>query len=127
MVNQVQLVGRLGKDPEVRFTQAGTAVCTFPLATEEAWVKDGERQKRTEWHTVECWDKIGEACGKYLAKGSLVFVSGMIRTDSWEKDGQKHWRTKVRADAVKFLDQRGAGEQRANPAPDADQDDDIPF
>ena len=80
-VNKVILVGNLGKDPEVRFTGGGRAVCKFPLATSETWNDaEGHKQERTEWHNIVVWGKQGENCGQYLSKGRQVYVEGAIRT-----------------------------------------------
>ena len=90
-VNKAILIGNLGKDPEVRFTGTGRAVCKFPLATTTSWNDtEGARQERTEWHNVIVWGKQGENCGKFLSKGRQVFVEGEIRTRSYDdKDGNK--------------------------------------
>jgi len=105
MINQVTLIGRLGKDPELRYTQAGKPVCSFTLATTEKW-KDKESdewKESTEWHKITVWS-FAEACAEYLKKGSLVYVSGKIKNESYEKDGQKVYMTKIQAQTVKFLD-----------------------
>ncbi|MBN2714952.1 MAG: single-stranded DNA-binding protein [Deltaproteobacteria bacterium] len=111
-INKVILVGNLGKDPEVSYTQGGTARCRFPLATGETYLsKTGERQDRTEWHNVVVWGKQGENVGKYLAKGRQVYIEGSLRTRSWddEKTGQKKYMTEVNAQKVVFLGGRGEG------------------
>jgi len=91
MVNKVTLVGRLGRDPETRFTGGGMPVCTFSIATDESFKdKNGDRKKRTEWHRIIAWAKCAEIAQKYLKKGSLVFVDGRIQSREWEKDGEKH-------------------------------------
>ena len=88
-VNSVTLVGHLGKDPELRHTGGGQAVCELSVATSEDWKdKDGNKQSRTEWHKVTTWAKTAENCAKYLTKGRLVYVRGRIQTDKVEKDGQ---------------------------------------
>jgi single-strand DNA-binding protein len=123
MVNMVTIVGNLGKDPEVRFLPSGQAVCNFSVATSRSWKdKDGNKKEETEWFSVEVFGKQAESCGKYLAKGRQVFVNGRQKTDSWEKDGQRHYKTKLIADDVKFLG--GKGEGGAKPATD---DSDTPF
>lgn len=141
-VNMAILVGNLGKDPEVRFTQSGRAVANFSVATSEVWTgQDGNRQERTEWHNVVVWGKQAESCGQYLAKGRQVFVQGNIRTRSYEdKTGNTRYVTEVVAQRVQFL---GGGGARASQEPQQDQgfgdapspspiqpppiDDDIPF
>ena len=142
-VNMAILVGNLGKDPEVRFTQSGRAVANFSVATSEVWTgQDGNRQERTEWHNVVVWGKQAESCGQYLAKGRQVFVQGNIRTRSYEdKTGNTRYVTEVVAQRVQFLG--GGGGARASQEPQQDQgfgdapspspiqpppiDDDIPF
>src|SRR6185369_9165651 len=110
MINKVILVGRLGKDPEVRSTPSGTSVAKFSLATDERFTdKNGEKQERTEWHNIVAWGKLGEICGQYLRKGKLVYIEGSIRTDSWDdkESGQKKYRTEIVANTMKMLDRRG--------------------
>ena len=143
-VNKAILVGNLGKDPEVRFTGTGRAVCKFPLATSHAWNdNDGKRQERTEWHNIIVWGKQGETCGKFLSKGRQVFVEGEIRSRSYDdKDGNKRYITEIIAQSVRFLGGRGGAAGGGSPrrfpeepagwawaaaaAPPTD-DDDIPF
>ena len=89
MVNKVILVGRLGRDPEVKHLAGGKAVANFSIATDESFKdRDGERQKKTEWHNIVAWGATAESAGKYLRKGSLVYVEGALNTRKWEKDGQ---------------------------------------
>ena len=110
MINKVILVGRLGKDPEIRSTPGGTSVAKFTLATDERFTdKSGEKQERTEWHNITAWGKLGEICGQYLKKGKLVYIEGSIRTDSWDdkESGQKKYRTEIVANTMKMLDRRG--------------------
>ena len=104
-VNKVILVGRLGKDPEMKHTSGGTPVTHFSLATDEIW-KDaqGEKQQRTEWHNIVAWGKLAEICGDYLKKGRLVYIEGRLQTRSWEeKDGTKRSTTEIRADEMVML------------------------
>ena len=110
MINKVILVGRLGRDPEIRSTPSGTSVTKFSLATDERFTdRNGEKQERTEWHNVVAWGKLGEICGQYLKKGKLVYIEGSIRTDSWDdkESGQKKYRTEIVANTMKMLDRRG--------------------
>ena len=110
MINKVILVGRLGKDPEIRSTPGGTSVAKFTIATDERYTdKSGEKQERTEWHNITAWGKLGEICGQYLKKGKLVYIEGSIRTDSWDdkESGQKKYRTEIVANTMKMLDRRG--------------------
>jgi single-strand DNA-binding protein len=104
-VNKVILVGNLGKDPEVRYTQTGSAVANFSIATSEQWNdRDGKKQERTEWHNIVVWGKSAEHCGQYLSKGRQVFVEGSIRTRSYDdKSGNKRYITEIVAQRVQFL------------------------
>ena len=109
-VNRVILIGNLGRDPEIRYTQSGEPIANFSLATTEKWTgKDGNKQERTEWHNIVAWGKLGEICGQYLKKGKLVYIEGSIRTDSWDdkESGQKKYRTEIVANTMKMLDRRG--------------------
>src|SRR5574341_2660685 len=110
-VNKDILVGNLGKDPEVRFTNSGTAVARLSVATSEVWNdRDGNKQERTEWHNVVVWGKQGEHCGQYLAKGRQVYVEGSIRTRSYDdKEGNKRYITEIVAQRVQFLGGGGGG------------------
>lgn len=137
-VNRVILLGRLGKDPEVRFTPGGQAVCNFSLATDDEWKgKDGEKQKRTEWSHIVVWGKLAELCGEYLKKGRQAYVEGKLQTREWEKDGQKRYSTEIVASTVVFLSggerdgdtgkERGGRGPSAPPSHGNDSDDDIPF
>ena len=138
MVNKVILVGRLGRDPEVRSTPSGSTVAKFSIATDEKFTdKSGERQERTEWHNIVAWARLGEICGQYLKKGKLVYIEGSLRTDSWDdkETGQKKYRTEIVAREMKMLDRRGdeegggssyAGSARGSSS-DSIEDDDVPF
>ncbi|HEX7830479.1 MAG TPA: single-stranded DNA-binding protein [Thermoanaerobaculia bacterium] len=113
MINKVIIVGRLGKDPEMRSTPSGTSVARFTVATDEKFTdRNGEKQERTEWHNITAWGKLGEICGQYLRKGKLVYIEGSIRTDSWDdkESGQKKYRTEIVANTMKMLDRRGDDE-----------------
>jgi len=144
MINKVILVGRLGKDPEMRSTPSGQNVAKFTVATDERYTdKAGEKQERTEWHNIVAWGKLAEICGQYLRKGKLVYIEGSIRTDSWEdkESGQKKYRTEIVANTMKMLDRKGdegsgsgggyaprkTGTSSA-PAPEVmDDDEEVPF
>ena len=139
-VNKVILVGNLGRDPEMRYTQAGTPVCRLSVATTRQWTsKQGERQEETEWHRVTVWGKSAEHCNQYLTKGRQVYVEGKLRTSKWQdQNGQDRWTTEVVAFQVSFLGGRGEGapgpssQPRAPSAPSTypsagGNDDDIPF
>ena len=111
-VNKVILLGNVGRDPETRYAQNGTAVTRFSIATSEIW-KDrssGEQQERTEWHNIVCFARLAEVAGEYLKKGSKVYIEGQLRTSSWEQDGQKKYRTEVNAKELQMLDSKGNSE-----------------
>jgi single-strand DNA-binding protein len=110
-VNRAILVGRLGRDPETRYTSAGQAVCNFTLATDETYRdRSGERQKRTEWHRIVVWGKQAEIAQQYLRKGSLVFVEGRIQTRQWDdREGQKRTTVEIVASNFRMLGGRGEG------------------
>lgn len=110
-LNKVMLIGRLGKDPDLRFTQDGRAVASFTIATNEEW-KDkatGEKKERTEWHRIVAFGKLGEICGEYLAKGKQVYIEGRLQTRSWEKDGVTRYTTEIVTSDMQMLDAKGAG------------------
>lgn len=140
-INKAILIGRLGADPEVRYTPSGVAVANFNIATSEEW-KDketGEKKERTEWHRIVVWSKLGELCGEYLSKGRQVYIEGRIQTRSWDdRDGNKRYTTEIIASDVQFLGGRDAGPDSkavsgasasdfASSPPQAPEDDDIPF
>ena len=142
MINKVILVGRLGKDPEMRSTPGGQTVAKFTIATDERYTdKNGEKQERTEWHNIVAWGKLGEICGQYLKKGKLVYIEGSLRTDSWEdkETKQKKYRTEINANTMKMLDRKGddeggggyTGARKQAPvssgAPQMEDDDEVPF
>jgi single-strand DNA-binding protein len=110
-VNKVILVGRLGRDPETRFTSGGQAVANFSLATDESYKdRNGERQKRTEWHKIVVWGKQAEIAQQYLKKGSLVFVEGRIQSREWQdKEGQKRTSFEIVANNFRMLGGRSEG------------------
>lgn len=110
-VNKVILVGNLGRDPEVRYTQTGSAVANFTLATNERW-KDatGETKEKTEWHRIVVWGKQAEIANEYLRKGRQVYVEGSLQTREWtDRDGNKRQTTEVRAQRFQMLGGRGDG------------------
>jgi single-strand DNA-binding protein len=113
-VNKVILIGRLGADPEVRYTSNGGAVANFNMATNENWTdKAGQKQERTEWHRIVVWGKLGEVCGQYLSKGREAYVEGRLQTREWtDKEGGKRYTTEVVAQSVQFLGGRGTGAER---------------
>lgn len=114
-VNKVILIGRLGQNPEVRYTPSGAAVANFSVATNENWTdKSGQKQERTEWHKVVVWGKLAELCSQYLTKGRQVYLEGRLQTRQWQdKDGQTKYTTEVQAQTVQFLGAgAGAGGER---------------
>ncbi|MBW2574395.1 MAG: single-stranded DNA-binding protein [Deltaproteobacteria bacterium] len=139
-INKVILIGRLGSDPEVRYTPDGTAVANFSIATSDEWTDKAtnEKKERTEWHRIVAWRRLGEICGEYLSKGKQVYIEGKLQTSSWEKDGVTRYTTEIVASDVQFLGSRntadtyrppGPAETPASSAPSIPdkQDDDIPF
>jgi single-strand DNA-binding protein len=110
-VNKVILVGRLGRDPETRYTGGGQAVANFSLATDESYKdKNGERQKRTEWHRITAWGKLAEICQQYLKKGTMVYIEGRIQSREWQdKEGQKRTSFDIVANTMKMLSSRAEG------------------
>ncbi len=137
MVNKALLIGRLGKDPEVRYTPDGTMVTNFNLATDEQWKdKNGEKVQKTEWHRIVTFGKLAEICGNYLVKGKLIFVEGRIQTRSWEdKDGVKRFTTEIIASNMQMLDSKAqskADDSSSETSPVSSNNagtstDDVPF
>lgn len=126
-VNKVILIGNLGADPEARFTGAGKAVTSIPLATSESWKnkQTSSIETRTEWHKVVFFNRLAEVVGQYLKKGSKVYVEGQLRTNKWTDDRNiERYSTEIVASTMQMLDSRG-GALVANKAPDFD--DDVPF
>lgn len=111
-VNKVIIVGRLGKDPEVRHLENGASVANFSVATSEVY-KDrntGERKEQTEWHNVVLWRGLAEVAEKYLTKGDMVYIEGKLRTRSWEKDGVTRYTTEIVGDNMTMLSPKGSSE-----------------
>ncbi|MBK9293361.1 MAG: single-stranded DNA-binding protein [Oligoflexia bacterium] len=144
-VNKVIIVGRLGGDPELRYTPGGQAVARLSVATSENWTdKQGQKQERTEWHRVVVWGKLAEICGQHLSKGRQVYVEGRLQTRSWDDktSGQKKYSTEINAQTVQFLGSAGAsagggavsGADKSDssdvdfvPEPAFDSNEEIPF
>jgi len=145
-LNQCQFIGRLGSDPESRYTPSGDCVTSFSIAVGSQWKnKDGEKQEATEWVNIVAWRKLGEICAQYLKKGSQVFISGKIKTEKYQdKEGITKYSTKIIAENMQMLGSKRDGDQGENkepaahpapadrPAPAAKAafdafDDDIPF
>ena len=134
-MQKVLLIGNLGRDPEVKYSQQGTAIAQFSLATTERWKdKDGEPQEHTEWFAVKAFNRLAEIAGEHLHKGSRIYVEGRKRTESWDdkQTGAKHYRDLVYADRIEFLDSKGNGHGSQGPAR-SDQDatnltdEEVPF
>lgn len=141
-VNKVILVGHLGADPTMRYTQGGTAVCNFNLATTERFTnKNGEREERTEWHRVVTWARLAEICNEYLKKGKQIYIEGRLQTRSWEdQSGNKRYTTEVVANNMVMLgragdapvdvpsqEMQGAPQEEGVPQGGGADDDDLPF
>lgn len=150
-LNKVMLIGRLGRDPEIRYTNSGSAVANFSLATTDTWKdKQGQKQERTEWHNIVLFGRQAEVAKEYLAKGRSVYIEGRIRNRSWDdKDGNKRYRSEVVGDRMQFLGSKGdsagsspsngsqgAGSQTSSAPPPVSEpaggaggsgDDDLPF
>lgn len=128
-LNKVMLIGHLGADPEMRYTANGAAVTTFRMAVSRGWTTEsGDRREETEWLSVVTWNKLAEICAQHLGKGRKVYVDGRLATRSWEKDGQKHYRTEVVASNVLFLERKDGSGPSGGYA-DAGEEDpsDLPF
>jgi len=140
MVNKVILIGRLGRDPEMRYTAGGTPVCNFTMATDEVFRdKGGQTQKRTEWHRIVAWSKLAEQCSKLLGKGKLCYIEGRLQTRDWnDRDGNKRTTTEIVARQMRILTPKGEAAldmeapAGAGPEPPEDlapeiTDEDVPF
>lgn len=139
-INKAILIGHVGKQPEIRYTQGGAPVANFSLATNEYWTSNtGEKQSRTEWHKIVAWAKLAEVCQEYVQKGSYLYVEGRIQTRSYDdRDGVKRYVTEIRAFEIGLLDRRpGGGMEAAGGEPPIDSlppepssgggDDEVPF
>ena len=140
-VNKAIIVGNLGRDPEVRYTQSGQAMARFTVATTDTWMdRDNSRQERTEWHNIVVWGKQAETCGQYLSKGRQVYIEGRIETRKFEdKEGKERYFTDIVAQRVQFLgggggarsgqsfDDEPSGSFDDTGAGSVPPDDDVPF
>lgn len=131
-LNKVFLLGRLGKDPEVSYTPNGDAVSKFSVATSKKWKgKDGKPGESTEWHNCTAWGKLAEICGEYLRKGSQVHIEGELKTNMWEKDGEKKYRTEIIVKDLIMLGgkQGGGSDENSSGGGDGNKtsDEHIPF
>lgn len=131
MVNKVILIGSLGADVDVRYSQSGAAIASFRIATSEVWKKqDGSKEKQTEWHRIVAFGRLAEICGEYLAKGSKVYIEGRLQTRKYQdKDGQDRYTTEIVAREMKMLTTRGNGGDSGHdePFPEPDMGGDAPF
>ncbi|MBN2700946.1 MAG: single-stranded DNA-binding protein [Methylothermaceae bacterium] len=140
MLNKVQIIGRLGRDPEVRHTQEGTAIANLAVATTEKFKRNGERRERTEWHRIVLFGKLAEIAGEYLHKGSQVYLEGSLRNRKWQgQDGQDRYTTEIVCRDMRMLGGNGqaSGKQDRQPkkptAPSPEEayddydDSDIPY
>jgi single-strand DNA-binding protein len=138
-VNKVILIGHLGADPEVRYTQSGTAVANMRLATSDSYndKSTGERVEKTEWHRIVAWSKLAEIVGQYMTKGRQLYVEGQLQTRQWEdKEGNTRYTTEIRANEIVMLGGRGSGGGSQDSSGDTEyapvgghsgEDDDLPF
>ena len=132
-VNKVIIIGRCGKEPELKYTLAGKAVANFTVATSEEWKdKDtGEKQERTEWHRIVAYNILGEICGKYLKKGSQIYVEGKLQTRQWEdKAGNKRYTTEIVAQSMQLLGSKNVSHETSKIAQEIEAGDtstEIPF
>ncbi|KTC78557.1 single-stranded DNA-binding protein [Legionella cherrii] len=121
-INKVILIGNVGVDPDVRYLPNGNAVTTLSIATSEAW-KDkatGEKQERTEWHRVVCFNRLGEIAGEYVRKGSKLYIEGSLRTRKWQdQQGQDRYTTEIVANDIQMLDSKGTGSSSFDEMPQA--------
>lgn len=129
-LNKAQIIGNLGKDPELKYTPSGKAVASFSVATSEKWKDaEGNQQEKTEWHNVTAWDKLAEVIGQYLKKGSKVYIEGKLQTDKWEKDGVTHYSTKIIAKDLIMLGGKTEKneEQQSEQTVESTKEPDLPF
>lgn len=137
-INKATLIGHVGRQPEIRYTQGGAPVANFTLATNEYWTSQtGDRQERTEWHKIVAWGKLAEFCQEYIHKGSYLYIEGRIQTRNYEdRDGVKRYITEIRANEIGLLDRKQGGMEMAGAEPPIDSlppepgpagDDEVPF
>lgn len=131
-LNKVQLIGRLGKDPEVRHLDSGLTVSNFSIATSESYTnKQGEKVEQTEWHNIVAWGKLAEIIEKWVTKGMLIYIEGKLKTRKWEKDGQTHYATEIFADSMQMLSKSEPKEQsqpaQQNTSQPEPEGNDLPF
>lgn len=126
MLNKAILIGRLGRDPETRYTGGGTPVTNFSIATSETFKnKNGEKQEKTEWHKIVAWGKLAEICDKYCKKGGLVYIEGQINTRKWQdKEGNDRYSTEITARTMRLLGSSGGRTEGRESSTDSHYDDD---
>ena len=123
MINKVTLIGHLGKDPEVRYSEKDRVVANLTLATNERYNdRNGNRVETTEWHNLEMWDGLAKVAEKYLKKGSLVYVEGKLKTEEWEKDGIKRYTTRIRVTTMNMMDKASGSSNESASAPTSSQE-----
>lgn len=132
MLNKVMLIGNLGADVELRYTQSGAPVASFRVATTERWKgQDGQMQESTEWVPIVAWKRLAEICGEYLHKGSRVYIEGKLQTRKWQdQNGNDRYTTEIVAREMKMLDSRGGGDRSGSAGADGSappMGDDVPF
>jgi single-strand DNA-binding protein len=128
-VNKAIILGRLGKDPDIKQTPSGIVIATMTIATSEFRKKEGERVEETEWHRVTAIGKLAEIVNSYCKKGQLVYIEGRLRTKKWQKDGIDRYMTEIIADALQMITKGESKQKDERPAQDSlkDAEDDIPF
>ncbi|MCP4493281.1 MAG: single-stranded DNA-binding protein [Gammaproteobacteria bacterium] len=131
MANKAIIAGNLGQDPEVRYTQSGTQVTSFSVATTRKWMKEGQKQEETEWHRVVAWNRLAEICGEYLHKGSKVYIEGRLQTHKWkDQSGNDRYTTEIVALEMEMLDskkQSGSSDRPGQPEVSDSTGEDVPF
>lgn len=118
MLNKVQLIGHVGSDPEIKTTSGGTEVCNLRLATTEKWTtKDGEKHEETEWHKIVLWNQSASFAGKYVFKGSKIYIEGKVKTRKWtDSEGVDHYSTEIQAERIMTLDKKSDAPETAKPS-----------
>ena len=128
-LNRVEIIGRLGRDPELKYSQNGAAICRINVATDESYTdREGNRIQKAEWHSVVVFQKSAEHCSHYLSKGSLVFVEGSLSTREWQdQQGQKRYTTEIKAQRILFLDKKDGGKSGSSFPSESSGMDNVPF
>lgn len=128
-MNKAMIIGNLGADPEIRYTQAGTPVATLSVATTERWKdKDGNPQEHTEWHRIVAWQRLAEICGEYLTKGAKIYVEGKLITRKWkDNDGNDRYTTEIVMAKMEMLCGSNQGQSYTDPNPEPGPGNEVPF